>query len=176
VGETVAPLQRVSLLAPRLPDTGDQGFPVNNTAAEARVAASASDPAWRLGIAGDVAQPLSLSLAELRALPLFEATLPIACVEGWSASRRWRGVRLADLLAKAGAPPDAQVTVHSLEDGLYASSEIDSAQASHPDTLLAHESDGEVLSLDHGFPVRLIGPNRPGVMQTKWLSQLVVHR
>jgi DMSO/TMAO reductase YedYZ molybdopterin-dependent catalytic subunit len=41
--------------------------------------------------------------------------------------------------------------------------------------LLAVELDGQPLHIDHGFPVRLIGPNRPGVLQTKWVSRLVVH-
>jgi DMSO/TMAO reductase YedYZ molybdopterin-dependent catalytic subunit len=40
--------------------------------------------------------------------------------------------------------------------------------------LLALEVEGEVLHLDHGYPARLIGPNRPGVMQTKWVTRLVV--
>ena len=43
-----------------------------------------------------------------------------------------------------------------------------------PDTLLAYEVNGETLDLDHGYPLRLIGPNRPGVMQTKWLYRMVV--
>ena len=47
-------------------------------------------------------------------------------------------------------------------------------QLADPDTLLALEVAGEPLSLDHGFPLRLIGPNRPGVLQTKWVTQVVV--
>jgi len=109
-------------------------------------------------------------------MPQHAAELPIACVEGWSASRVWRGVRLVDLLEHVGAPAGAAVTVRSLETGLYAQSDVNSLQAHDPDTLLALEADGAVLSLDHGYPVRLIGPNRPGVLQTKWLSRLEVHR
>jgi DMSO/TMAO reductase YedYZ molybdopterin-dependent catalytic subunit len=48
------------------------------------------------------------------------------------------------------------------------------AQLADPDTLLALELNGEPLDLDHGFPVRLIGPNRPGVQQTKWVGRVVV--
>ncbi len=47
-------------------------------------------------------------------------------------------------------------------------------QAHDPDTLLALRVDGERLHLDHGYPLRLIGPNRPGVLQTKWVTRLVV--
>jgi hypothetical protein len=174
VGQTVRPLRRLAILAPRDPDTGTQGFPVNKSAAEAGITAAATDPLWRLRVHGAVAQELRLSLADLEAMPQREATLPIACVEGWSASRRWRGVSLGDVLSRAGAPPTASVTVRSLGRGLYDQSDVNQAQARDPDTLLAVAADGETLALDHGYPARLIGPNRPGVMQTKWLSEIEV--
>ena len=58
--------------------------------------------------------------------------------------------------------------------GLYKSSELNASHASDGDTLLALDVNGEPLHIDHGYPVRLIGPNRPGVMQTKWVARLVV--
>jgi DMSO/TMAO reductase YedYZ molybdopterin-dependent catalytic subunit len=65
--------------------------------------------------------------------------------------------------------------VRSLQSGgLYRSSTVDPGQADDPDTLIALRLDGEEAALDHGYPARLIGPNRPGVMQTKWVSTLVV--
>jgi DMSO/TMAO reductase YedYZ molybdopterin-dependent catalytic subunit len=65
--------------------------------------------------------------------------------------------------------------VESLQPaGLYRTSVLTAAQARDPVTLLAFEVNGEPLHIDHGFPVRLIGPNRPGVMQTKWVGRLVV--
>jgi DMSO/TMAO reductase YedYZ molybdopterin-dependent catalytic subunit len=175
VGQTVWPLRKLALLAPRRPDTGPQGFPVNRSAVAAGVVEAARDPAYRLVVEGDVPRSVELTLDELRALPQHTATLPIACVEGWSASRTWRGVPVRDLLEMAGARPDARVRVHSLQRRLaYASSDLDPDQARDRDTLLALEVDGERLHLDHGYPVRLIGPDRPGVMQTKWVSRLVV--
>ena len=174
-GQTLRPLRRLGVLAPRDPDVGPQGFPVNKAAVEARVVDVARDPSFRLSVEGAVGRPISFSLDELRALPQHEATLPIACVEGWSASARWRGVRVRDLLERAGADGDAEVLVESLEpEGLYRTSELNRLQAHDRDTLLALELDGRELDLDHGFPVRLIGPNRPGVMQTKWVHRLEV--
>jgi DMSO/TMAO reductase YedYZ molybdopterin-dependent catalytic subunit len=174
-GGTVSPLGTLSVLAQRRPGTGPQGLPVNKTAAGARVTELARDPAYRLVVDGAVEQTLALSLADLRALPQRSATLPIACVEGWSASARWRGVPVRDLLARAGAAAHATVTVESLQPrGLYRSSELNGDQSSDPDTLLALDLDGEPLHIDHGHPVRLIGPNRPGVAQTKWVARLVV--
>jgi hypothetical protein len=174
-GGTVSPLGTLSVLAQRRPGTGPQGLPVNKTAAGARVTDLARDPAYRLVVDGAVERPLALSLADLRALPQRSATLPIACVEGWSASARWRGVPVRDLLDRAGAAAHATVTVESLQPrGLYRSSELNGDQSSDPDTLLALDLDGEPLHVDHGHPVRLIGPNRPGVAQTKWVARLVV--
>jgi len=51
---------------------------------------------------------------------------------------------------------------------------VNHRQAHDPDTLLALHVNGEELALDHGYPLRLIGPNRPGVMQTKWVTKLIV--
>jgi len=102
------------------------------------------------------------------------ARLPIACVEGWSQEARWRGVRLRDLLDEVGAPRDAAVRVQSLQRGGYSSAVLGPAHARDPDTLLALELNGGALHPDHGYPVRLIAPNNPGVMQTKWLESVTV--
>ncbi len=108
-------------------------------------------------------------------MPQHDADLPIACVEGWSASGRWRGVRVRDLLDRAGADEDAEVRVVSLQQrSLYSSSLLNRLQSGDSLTLLALELNGGPLHPDHGRPVRLIGPNRPGVQQTKWVHRLVV--
>ncbi len=175
VGQTFSPLERLALLAPRRPSVGPQGTPVNTTAMRAGTVQAAMDPSWRLRVGGRVARELTLSLDDLRALPRREAVLPIACVEGWSASRRWGGVALRDVLAMAGAAPEASVRVESLQRrGLYRASILSPGHAHDPDTLLALTLEGETLHIDHGFPVRLIAPNNPGVMQTKWLGAVTV--
>lgn len=174
-GGTLSPLGSLSVLAQRRPGLGPQGLPVNKSAAGARVVESARDPGYRLVVEGRVVRPLALALADLRALPQREATLPVACVEGWSASARWRGVPVRDLLALAGVDGDAEVDVESLQPaGLYRASVLNRDQVADPDTLLALELGGEPLHIDHGYPARLIGPNRPGVSQTKWVGRLVV--
>jgi DMSO/TMAO reductase YedYZ molybdopterin-dependent catalytic subunit len=174
-GGTFSALSRVSVLAQRIPGRGPQGLPVNKSAAGAGVDELARRPDYRLVVEGAVDHRLELSLDDLRALPQHEATLPIACVEGWSASARWRGVRVRDLLASAGARTGSTVAVESLQPtGRYRRSELNADQRDDADTLLALELDGEPLHIDHGYPVRLIGPNRPGVLQTKWVGRLVV--
>ncbi len=173
-GQTFAPLKSLALLSPRRPDVGPQGLPVNRTAKAAGVLESAHAPDWALVVEGDVAHPLRLSLDDLRAMPQRHAELPIACVEGWSASANWSGVAVADLLARAGAPRGASAAVESLERGGLRRSRLNPAQAAHEHTLLALALDGEQLHPDHGFPCRLVGPNRPGVQQTKWVTRVEV--
>ncbi len=173
-GQTFAPLKSLALLSPRRPDVGPQGIPVNRTAKAAGVLETSHAADWALVVDGDVERPLRLSLDELRAMDQREVKLPIACVEGWSASALWSGVSVADLLARAGAAPGASAAVESLEKAGLRRSRLNAAQAGHEHTLLALAIDGEVLHPDHGFPCRLIGPNRPGVQQTKWVTRLEV--
>ncbi|MFJ6698089.1 molybdopterin-dependent oxidoreductase [Streptomyces sp. NPDC091272] len=174
VGQSFTPLGRVDLLTPRHPDHGPQGLPVNRTAVAAGVLPALRSVAdWRLDVAGP--RPFLLSLDELRALPQTEVELPIACVEGWSKSARWTGVRVRDLLERAGAPPGAGLRVESLErHGAYRVTELGAEYAHDPLTLLALTLNGRTLSADHGFPARVIAPNRPGVLQTKWVVRLEV--
>lgn len=171
IGQTLPGLGRLALLAPRRPDIGPQGLPVNRTATAARVRDLAAADSWRLVVDGP--NPLQLSRVELAAMEQHEVSLPIACVEGWSATGRWGGVRLRDVLELAGVRSGSGATVRSLEPhGIYRSSDLTSAQAHHPDTLLALRLNGSDLGLDHGYPLRLVAPNRPGVLQTKWLARI----
>ncbi|MBA2609863.1 MAG: molybdopterin-dependent oxidoreductase [Actinobacteria bacterium] len=175
VGETVAPLKRLAVLAPRRIGTGPQGVPVNKSAAQAGVVKKAKSDNYRLKIDGKVATPLRLTLADLRALPQHHADLPITCVEGWSAAASWSGPRISDLLEAAGAEAGARVTVQSLQKGgSFATSDLEPSHIADPDCLLALDLGGEALHIDHGFPARLIAPNRPGVLQTKWVARLEV--
>jgi DMSO/TMAO reductase YedYZ molybdopterin-dependent catalytic subunit len=169
VGQSLSPLAPVAVLAPRLPGVGPQGLPVRQTAHRAGVTDVGAD--YRLVVEGP--RRLELSLADLARFPQRTERLPITCVEGWSASANWTGVRLGDLLAAAGLPRDTEVTVESLQTGgLYRVSTVAPPHARSPRTLLATGLDGAPLDPDHGYPVRLIAPNRPGVMQTKWVTRV----
>jgi len=170
-GQTLPGLRRLALLAPR--DPADR--PVNRSARNAGVLEAAAASTYRLRIEGRVARPLTLTLDDILAFPAHSAGLPIACVEGWSYSARWTGPRLRDLLDAAGAAAGAAVNVESLEQrSPYRVAFVNHFQAHDPDTLLATHLDGAPLTPDHGAPVRLIGPDRPGVNQTKWVTRVVV--
>ncbi|WP_456845802.1 molybdopterin-dependent oxidoreductase [Cellulomonas sp. P5_C6] len=171
VGQTITPLRPIGLLAPRLSSQGRQGVPVNRTAERAGVMMLATAKDWLLHVDGP--QPYVLSLAEIEELAEHEARLPITCVEGWSVGADWRGLRLLDVVQRAGGDADSRVHVVSLETrGSYHDSYLEGPQVSH--ALLATHVNGERLNLDHGYPLRLISPNRPGVLNTKWLSRIEV--
>jgi hypothetical protein len=173
-GGTVPWLRRVSVLAVRTGE-GPGGVPINKTAAAAGVLATATDPGWALDVRVGGAVAARLTLADLRALPQHTVDLPIACVEGWSAQGRWSGVRVRDVLATAGATGGTDVVVTSLQGrGPFIRTVLPSAFAEDERSLLALDLAGEPLDLDHGFPCRVIAPNRPGVLQTKWVSSLEV--
>ncbi len=173
VGQTVGGATRATaLLSPRGQDMGDGplDFQVNKTAALAGIDPATTGSSWRLELAG--ATTVLLSRDDLLALPQYTAELPIACVEGWSTGvQSWSGVRLVDLAGMVGAP-DA-VLVESLQaGGAFGSAVLARNQVADPLSLLALRVNGVDLSLDHGFPARVIVPAAPGVHNTKWVRRL----
>ncbi|HEX6404218.1 MAG TPA: molybdopterin-dependent oxidoreductase [Pseudonocardiaceae bacterium] len=171
VGQTIGGAARsTALLAPRglQLGSGPNDFQVNKTAAMAGI--GPVDDSWRLEVNGAVSK--LFSRAELLALPQHTARLPIACVEGWSTGvQTWTGVRLADLADLAGAAPDDQLFVESLQrGGGFGTVTLSAGQVRAADALLALRVNGADLSLDHGFPARIVVPAIPGVHNTKWVT------
>jgi DMSO/TMAO reductase YedYZ molybdopterin-dependent catalytic subunit len=151
----------------RSPDTGANHFPVNHTAASYGITAKDVGPEWRLLLVG--AHRASLSRDQLLAMPLTTADLPIACTEGWSTQQRWTGVPLADLARLVGRekPGPSQLKALGLGDVVVSPSQVTAA-----DSLLALRVNGEDLSLDHGYPARVIIPSAPGTHNLKWMTEI----
>jgi DMSO/TMAO reductase YedYZ molybdopterin-dependent catalytic subunit len=101
------------------------------------------------------------------------AELPIACVEGWATTQNWSGVRLVDLARLAGVATPRSAHVMSFQvGGSFGDAWLQSNQVLDPDALLALKVNGADLSLDHGFPARIIVPALPGVHCTKWVQSI----
>jgi DMSO/TMAO reductase YedYZ molybdopterin-dependent catalytic subunit len=171
---TGGPLRPLALLAPRRDGfgPGPNDFAVNKTAATARVTPEMTGAAYRLTLAGGGAG-IELSRDELLALPQRTARLPIACVEGWSTTQEWTGVPLAELARRAGVPWAASVHVRSLQPaGVLSRTTLSADAIADERSLLALRVNGADLSLDHGFPARVIAPAVPGVHNTKWVASM----
>jgi len=172
-GNTVPWLRRISVFAVR-DGEGPQGVPINRSAVAAGVTETARANDFEVTLLhGD--REVALTRAQLESMTQRTESLPIACVEGWSASATWSGVRFSELLDLVEAPKDANIKVTSLQTkGAFGVTQIPAPSARDPRTLLALQLNGGDLTIDHGFPCRLIAPNRPGVFQTKWVTELEV--
>jgi DMSO/TMAO reductase YedYZ molybdopterin-dependent catalytic subunit len=174
-GQSVGgPLRQIALLAPHGRDLGNgpNDFQVNKTAASLGITAAQTGEDWRLRVGGGTRR-LELSRAQLLALPQHTYELPIACVEGWSTTQTWSGVRLRDLAALASVGAFDELLVESLQEvGSFRRATLSAGQVRDPRSLLALRVNGADLSLDHGFPARIVVPALPGVHCTKWVNRL----
>jgi Oxidoreductase molybdopterin binding domain len=174
-GESIGgPVRKLALLAPRgrVFGTGPNDFPVTHTAASARITSAVTGADWRLSVVGS--RTVSFSRQQLLDMTQSTRTLTITCTDGWSTTQHWAGVQLAELARLADAPPEAILRATSLE-----SPEAGATQASFPASvytdersLLALRVNGVDISLDHGYPARVIVPNVPGNLNIKWVSEL----
>ena len=171
VGQTIGGAARgTALLLPRGRGRGD--FPVNKTAVAAGITPESVGENWSLALRGGPADVL-LDRAKLAGMPQSTARLPIACVEGWSTVQTWSGVRLTDLARVAGVPAPRSARVVSLQrGGAFGAATLQANQIGDPDALLALRVNGAELSLDHGYPARIIVPALPGVHNTKWVAAI----
>jgi DMSO/TMAO reductase YedYZ molybdopterin-dependent catalytic subunit len=167
--------REIAVLSPRGRTGGPGGaddFQVNKTAEVAGVTMEQGGADYRLELIGGPSDVL-LSRADLEAMPQYTERLPIACVEGWTTWQTWTGVRLADLKAKAGYEGDANVLVESLQEaGAFRQATLSAGQIEDDRSLLALQVNGADLSLDHGYPARVIVPALPGVHNTKWVKRM----
>ncbi|HYM02528.1 MAG TPA: molybdopterin-binding protein [Stellaceae bacterium] len=137
--------------------------------------------AWRLEIGGLVERPLSLSLAELRALPSRTQITRHDCVEGWSCIGKWKGVPLGLLLDRAGVRTEARYVVFFCADPMeetldgsdtryYESTDL--ATAYHPQTILAYDMNDAPLPVPNGAPLRLRNERQLGYKMAKYLMRI----
>ena len=126
---------------------------------------------WDFTVSGEVEQPLRLTWEELTALPATEIKLDIHCVTRWSRfDTRFKGVHWRDLAALASPKPSARFVVAQAEQGFTAN--VPLAALEDENALIAYEADGEPLTPEHGWPLRLVVPSKYFWKSAKWLRGL----
>jgi DMSO/TMAO reductase YedYZ molybdopterin-dependent catalytic subunit len=136
---------------------------------------------WRLSVGGLVARPREYTLDELRALPAEEGYRTLQCISNqvttygrYIGNQRWRGVPARDVLGAAGVEPEARFVLWRSADGYTESLPVEVAL--DPRTWLAYEMGppGQLLTPEHGFPLRVLIAGRYGMKQPKWLTEIVL--
>jgi DMSO/TMAO reductase YedYZ molybdopterin-dependent catalytic subunit len=171
VGETLGgALRQIAVFGThyRSPGVGANHFPVNHTAESKGVTAADTGHDWRLHLVGP--RPVVLSRDELLSMQLTTADLPIACTEGWSTQQQWTGVPLATLARLAGVTTPGTTTLRSIDSGQEL---LSGSQTSATESMLALKVNGADLSLDHGYPARVIVPSAPGTHNLKWMRTII---
>jgi DMSO/TMAO reductase YedYZ molybdopterin-dependent catalytic subunit len=175
IGQSIGGVARsAALLLPRGRSYGNgpNDFQINKTAVAASIDPAETGASWRLALGGGP-QPVVVSRPMLLAMEQHSADLPIACVEGWATTQNWSGVRLRDLARLAGVAAPSSAHVKSLQKGGgFGQAYLQANQVLDPDALLALKVNGVDLSLDHGYPARVIIPALPGVHCTKWVKSI----
>jgi DMSO/TMAO reductase YedYZ molybdopterin-dependent catalytic subunit len=130
------------------------------------------DPAtWNFRVDGLVESPWKLSWTEFNALPKIQRTSDFHCVTRWSRfDNRWDGVAFRELLQRANPKPSAAFVMVHAEQGFTAN--VPLADLDREEVLLATHHDGEPLSADHGYPLRLIVPHLYAWKSVKWVRGL----
>jgi DMSO/TMAO reductase YedYZ molybdopterin-dependent catalytic subunit len=126
---------------------------------------------WDFKIWGQVDEPVTLTWDEVTALPATEITIDIHCVTRWSRfDTSFRGVHWRDLAELVRPKPTARFVVAHAEQGFSANVPLAAIEDEH--ALLAWEADGEPLTAEHGWPLRLVVPSRYFWKSAKWLREL----
>jgi DMSO/TMAO reductase YedYZ molybdopterin-dependent catalytic subunit len=126
---------------------------------------------WDFRVFGAVERPLTLTWSELQELPATEVTVDIHCVTRWSRfDTSFRGVHWRELAKLVEPQPDARFVVAHAEQGFTSNVPLEAIE--DESALVAYEADGEPLTPDHGWPLRLVVPSRYFWKSAKWLRAL----
>ncbi len=126
---------------------------------------------WDFKVFGEVAEPIALTYEDLQALPRAEITTDIHCVTRWSRfDTSFGGVHWRELAKLVRPKPSAHFVVAHAEQGFTANVPLAGIEAD--DAVIAWEADGEPLTPEHGWPLRLVVPSRYFWKSAKWLRGL----
>lgn len=127
---------------------------------------------YRLKISGEVIETRVLSYDEVLTYPAHQRLITLHCVEGWSATVLWKGVRLAELLDFAGLGQHARIVIFHCHDGYTTSMPV--ATIRERDMLLAYSSNGVTLPASLGYPFIVVAEDKLGYKWARWVIGIEV--
>jgi DMSO/TMAO reductase YedYZ molybdopterin-dependent catalytic subunit len=127
---------------------------------------------WRFPISGLIAQPMAMSLNDLKRFPARTQITQHTCEEGWSGIAEWTGVQLSRVLEAVGIRSEARYVVFHTVDDWWDS--LDMSDALHPQTMLTYGMNGRELPVPHGAPIRLRVERQLGYKSLKFLKTMTV--
>ena len=126
---------------------------------------------WDFKLFGRVESPLTLSWKEFNQLPRTNVTSDFHCVTRWSRfDNHWEGVAFREVLRLARPKPEAKYVLVHAEQGFTAN--VPLADLDRPEVLFATHHDGQPLTPEHGFPLRLVVPHLYAWKSVKWVRGL----
>ncbi len=136
---------------------------------------------WRLRVTGHVGKPIELTFADILAMPQHTRTMTHHCVEGWTYTDTFTGVKLSDIIARAdGVKPEGtmmilkspEISTQRFGRGLQYTTNFPYRNDILGDIYLVHKAGGKDIPAEHGFPVRIITERKWGYKACKWLTEI----
>ena len=127
---------------------------------------------YTLTIDGLVDHPLTLSYADLEALPQVSELATLQCVEGWQYTAEWTGPTLSSIFAKAGVQPGAVIAIFHTADDTNGYSSVDLNYIDSNNIIVAMKDNGITLPAANGFPLRLVAAGKWGYKWAKWITRI----
>jgi DMSO/TMAO reductase YedYZ molybdopterin-dependent catalytic subunit len=127
---------------------------------------------YTLTIDGLVDHPLTLSYADLEALPQVSELATLQCVEGWQYTAEWTGPTLSSIFAKAGVQPGAVIAIFHTADDTNGYSSVDLNYIDSNNIIVAMKDNGITLPAANGFPLRLVASGKWGYKWAKWITRI----
>ena len=159
--------------------------PITDNATFYSVTKNLADPqisdaaVWQLAIGGDVANPMTLSFADLQALPAVDETATLVCIGntlggGLISTAAWHGTPLQSLIEMAKPASGVTEVRFTASDGYTNTMEFDTIAAEG--VIVAYGMNGTPLPQQHGYPARIITPGRYGEKHVKWVTRIDINR
>ena len=179
---TTAQVPTTTTLAPSTVDTNPAETPATTTTPPAVITptttstpiTSSNISNYLLDVNGLVNNPLSLSYAQIQAYPSVTQTAEIYCPDVEDEVDQWTGVLVSTLLNEAGLTPGASEVVFRGVDGFYTQLPVETVLKS--EVFLAYQINGQTLSQDRGYPLRLVVVGSQATGWLRWVTNIEVKR